>query len=603
MGYKPENSKIEAVKAYAWYKEARDYLSKPMQASITDCRYYDNEQWTKAEKEAMKDRGQPPLVINCVKPALDLVLGTETSIRVDYKAFPRTSAHNKDANVVTHLMKHVMDQCGGEYVHSGAFEGMSKAGWAVVEICKGEDPFKDPVMIRLEDRRYFFYDPYAKEYDRQDAKYMGRSRWLDLEDAEAMFPQHKEELRRAVEGTEPAFQVHPYQMTGDEIDPHGTVLDWEDKGIGAKDWIDKGRKRLRLLEVWYKVPVKILILENLMTGDKEELDKSPGSLQKMLDPNTKLIETTIKKVRMAIIAGPNVLEDRWSPYRHNRYPFVIYWAFNKDETREPYGLIRQMRDPQDEVNKRRSKALHILNTKRVIADANAVKDHDEARKEVSRPDSYLIIDNPEAKFEVSEDINLAEAQFKLLQEAKDEINRPVPLELMGHQTNAQSGKAIEKRQVSGHMMLATVFDHYKRSRQLIGEQMWSLIQQYYTTPHIIRILDRAGNFDFVTINEQVTDKETGQVYIRNDISRTKVDIKIDEQAYNTTVRETLMAQMTELVGKLSQSMPQVALALLDMVASYSDFPERDEMVRRIQQIQASMGMGPAAQGEPGMATA
>src|SRR3972149_3447358 len=80
---------ITANKVWGWYHEGRDLSSKFRQESQVDCNYYDNEQWTEEEKEELKDRGQAAIVINRIKPTLDLVIGTETKARVDFKAVPR----------------------------------------------------------------------------------------------------------------------------------------------------------------------------------------------------------------------------------------------------------------------------------------------------------------------------------------------------------------------------------------------------------------------------------------------------------------------------------------------------------------------------------
>ena len=608
MAIKPKDSQITAQKAFSWFKESRHAFAKARRETDRDAQYYDpGGQWTPSERKTLEERKQPALESNRIKPVLDLVLGTETRSRVDYKAKPRTGQHVEDANIVTHLMKHVMDQNEGEYQCSDAFEDQSKVGFGWVEVCKGTDPLKDPVQIKWEDRHFIHWDPHAKEYDRNDGKYLIREKWMDEEDAIAFMPEFKEAFKQATlkDRDHEGFEM-PYEQTGDDIDPHGSVFDWEEKPIRESDWIDKDRKRLRLLEVQYKVPVKVMFLEDQATGEVEEFEpQNPIHVQKLTlflmgqDPNLSIENKTIRKVRVAIIAGPNVLQDKWSIYRHNRWTLVPFWGFLKDKTREPYGLIRERRDPQDEVNKRRSKALHILNTRRIEADDDAVDDWEELRQEAARPDGILK-GKKGRKLELHNDINLAEAQVLLMQEAKEEINFGIPLELMGHETQAKSGKAIGLRQSQGNTILAPLFDNYRRSRQLVGELMWSCIQQFYTKPRVIRVIDREApeGFKFITINEKVTlgDKP----YIQNDISRAKVDIEIDEQAFHATIREAILEQMMDLAVKLP---PEISLSLLDLIVGYSDVPGKDEMVRRIQQIQSTLMAGVTAAPEPGTATA
>jgi len=608
MAIKGKDDQLTAQKAYAWLKESRDAFARARRETDRDAEYYDpGGQWSASERQILKDRKQPALESNRIKPVLDLVLGTETRSRVDYKAKPRTGQHVEDANIVTHLMKHVMDQNEGEFQCSDAFKDQSKVGFGWVEVCKESNPLKDPIKIAWEDRHFVHWDPHAKEYDRNDGKYLIREKWMDEEDAIAFMPEFKEAFRQATlkDHDQEGFAM-PYEQTGDDVDPHGSVFDWEEKPIRESDWIDKDRKRLRFLEVQYKVPVKVMFLEDLATGDVEEFEpQNPIHVQKLTlflmgqDPNLSIENKTIRKVRIAIVAGPNVLQDKWSIYRHNRWTLVPFWGFLTDKKREPYGLIRERRDPQDEINKRRSKVLHILNSRQVYADQDAVEDWDEAREQLSLPDGIVKLKEGK-RFEVNTDINIADAQVLLMQEAKEEINFGIPLELMGQQTNAQSGKAIGLRQSQGNTILAPIFDNYRRSRELVGQILWSCIQQFYTKPRVIRVIDRDApeGFQFITINEQVTlgDKS----YIRNDISKAKVDIEIDEQAFHATIREAILEQMMELAVKLP---PEISLSLLDLIVGYSDVPGKDEMVRRIQQIQSRLMAGMTATPEAGTATA
>jgi hypothetical protein len=49
----------------------------------------------------------------------------------------------------------------------------------------------------------------------------------------------------------------------------------------------------------------------------------------------------------------------------------IFESANVDRENNRYGEMRHLIDPQDEVNKRRSKALHLLNSRGVIAEPRA----------------------------------------------------------------------------------------------------------------------------------------------------------------------------------------------------------------------------------------
>src|SRR3972149_1640438 len=83
---------ISASRVWDWHNEARDASTEFRNRSEKAHNYYDHEQWTEEERLELRERGQPDTTINRIKPAIDLILGTESKVRVDYKAAPRHSS-------------------------------------------------------------------------------------------------------------------------------------------------------------------------------------------------------------------------------------------------------------------------------------------------------------------------------------------------------------------------------------------------------------------------------------------------------------------------------------------------------------------------------
>src|SRR5438034_103875 len=53
-----------------------------------DVDYYDNNQLDADTLAKLRDRGQPPIISNLIKPAIDSVLGLEVKTRTDWKVDP-----------------------------------------------------------------------------------------------------------------------------------------------------------------------------------------------------------------------------------------------------------------------------------------------------------------------------------------------------------------------------------------------------------------------------------------------------------------------------------------------------------------------------------
>jgi hypothetical protein len=269
-----------------------------------------------------------------------------------------------------------------------------------------------------------------------------------------------------------------------------------------------------------------------------------------------------------------VLQDGVSPYWHNRFPFTPVWAYRRGRDNAPYGVVRGIRDPQDDLNKRRSKALYLLSSKQVVAEKGAVDNIDHAMDEISRPDGYIEV-NPSKRFDIQEQANLAQGHIELMdQDAKFiQDSGGVTDENLGRQTNAISGKAIESRQNQGYTTTSDIFDNYRLAIQLSGERRLSLIEQFYDQPKQMRLTgERKSDMQFVQLN--------GPDGL-NPVTASQADFVVDEQDFRGTQRQAMFDTMLEMTSKLP---PEVGLKLLTITFEASDIPMRDEFVKVLREI-------------------
>ena len=101
--------------------------------------------------------------------------------------------------------------------------------------------------------------------------------------------------------------------------------------------------------------------------------------------------------------------------------FLMFSAY-VDHAGDRYGFVRNLKSANDEINQRRSKALHKQNSRRIIAEQGAFDDVERTRIEAARPDG-VIIHNPgtEMQFDDTARIANVESSFKFLEDAKAEI--------------------------------------------------------------------------------------------------------------------------------------------------------------------------------------
>lgn len=583
-----------------WWHEARTSQADNRFEQSIDADFHDGLQWTDADALILRDRGQAPLVFNAIAQHIRWILGTERRTRVDYKVYGREKEDEKPAQTKTKLLKYTDDINHSAFARSMAFADAVKVGVGWLECGIRSDPTEEPLFDRWESWRNMWNDPLAKEPDNSDSRFLFRAKWVDEDIAMTMFPDRKDVIHQS----SVSHQLFSFSEDDDlgftglyhAFSPGSTTIQSGRAMFNDSFHIGIRRKRVRLIEAWYKEPEKVQMLRTrisplmnpifrnqLMRMNGDELsDPRTPSIQGLLDDGHASVYDAVKmKVRVAIFANKGMLQDVASPYRHDRFAFTPIWAFRRDRDNQPYGAIRNMRDPQEDLNKRRSKALWILSTNRVIADEDAVEDWDEVEEQVARPDG-IIKKRRGTEFEISNETSLAKEHVALMVQDMEFLENAsgVTDENRGEVTNASSGRAINLRQTQGSVVTADLFDNLRFALQLHGEKKLSLIEQYYSEPKVIRITNDRGSQEFMNINMPGQDKD-GALQIENDISRTKADFIVDTQDFRETVRLAMFESMMNLMQQLD---PEVQMQLLDLVIDMADVPGRDEFVRRIREI-------------------
>lgn len=565
------------LKVQEWRRQAQQAQTKNRYEMAVDEDFFDGDQWTEEDKTALEERGQAALVFNLIATTVRWVTGTEKRTRVDYRVLPRHDDGLRDAENKTKLLKYIADVNRAGFARSKAFEQAAKSGLGWLEQGIRRDESDEPLFVRWEDWRNVWYDPLSVEPDMSDARFLFREKWVDLDLAQAMFPQHAHALKVAAENISDPNQVRTdagrnRHLYGDEelLTSYSQVGDLADMG---------SRDRVKLTECWYRVPSRCKVLR----GVDDDLDRqswsgkiynSEDQVQAWVVQNglASTHDAVRMQMRLMIYCSETVLQDGCSPYWHNRFPLVPVWAYRRGRDNAPYGLIRQLRDPQEDLNKRRSKALLLLSTNQVIADDDAVKDWDETLAEVARPDG-VIRKRAGREFQIRNQATLAPMHVQLMDQDARYIQEVggVTDENLGRQSNAISGKAIEARQNQGYTSTSDLFDNLRLAVQLSGEIQLSLAEQFYDQKKVFRLTGERGNAEFTQINTGPDDQITAR----------QADFMVDEQDFRGSLRQAMFDQMLEMITKLP---PEIGLKLLAVAFEMSDVPMRDEFVRVLREV-------------------
>lgn len=589
---------IDIVDKYReWFKSASDHWTKWRQEAREDYEFVAGEQWKREDRETLEAHGRPAITINKIKPLMNVLSGWQRLNRYDISFLPRTNDDMELCKVRTGVTKYIFDNCDYEYCESRVFYdgAIGGLGWFWVHYEFDEVVGDGEIVISRESPFNMYVDPEAKEDDFSDANYIIRAFWVDKAKLIKIYPEKEAEIR---------MQTQKY----DSDEPH----DSEDENLYYK----KDMQKLRLVQCWYKVQQKetVYIMADGKRATQKDMDNiSDEQLVQMYLAGQLPQEQTIttEKVRVCSFFADVLLEDIESPYEHGEFPFVVFPVFNFGEDDIPAGIVRDLKDPQREINKNRSQFLHILNTSSYNNWIREEGAQNQWQKEAmdhnaSRPGGVIEVETGALSRGAIQRLEAPQPPVSLFQAGQEAANDLPAISgineaLMGVDIpNNASGRAIELKQKQAITHIAPMFDNLRRCKKRLAQLLWGkhgrkgLVQQYYNEEKVFRIEGIGGKPDFITVNQKVTQLGPfGQAVTTtlNDITQGDFDIIIADTQASASQRQAQMYALTDAVKTLG--IP--AQPIFDLILDLSDIPNKEDIKQRLQEYQKAQQQAQQAQ--------
>lgn len=584
MPIQNRNAKTDIDTLLSWVQEAQQAFQGWRSDSWEDYEFRDGKQWSSSDIKKLKQKGIRALTINRIFPILNLIQGHYLNNRQDVVAKGRTKQDNELGQVMSEGIHFVSSQNRGHQRSSTAFNDQITAGFGCLSVGFNPDPRKEKVAIFSHKWYSVWWDPYATPWmEKEDCRYAFTADWADLEDLIGMFPELKKEIR------EHFLSLADETDTGRaNVNDEGLQIEEYKRYLSSAYWVNGERKRVRPVEMWYTQLVKrwFAIMANGRVIDLDDIE-NPEEEYLVIQSAREVVSAYVKKMRVATFLDKLLLQDVWSPYVHDDYPFVPYVGY-LDRFGFPFGIPRQIKEQDMEVNKRRSMALSLINNRRVITEKGAAENENKAYAEANRPDGYIVL-KPGKKnaFEIQEMSQMSQPQIDLLMQSEREIQEISGAndESLGYTARIQSGVALDKKQQTTATITASLLENAKYSQQILGHKIGALIQDSWTDEKVLRITDRiTGTEKFVAVNERIH-SESG-VVLKNDITQAMFDYEITARPMTATVRE----KNSDLIfSAINKSPPEAVGPLLNLALEISDIPNKDLL---LQQIRKATGVAP-----------
>jgi hypothetical protein len=519
---------LEAVKRHV---EDFLYVTEPARfLSERDRDYKDNKQWTEEQLIALQNRGQAPVTDNRVKPKVEGLKGLLINRQGNPKAYSRNKADEASSEAVTDALRYVSDNAVLDEVELAVFDNMIVEGYggAIVDVEQRGDELE--IMPTLIPWDRIFFDPYSRRSDFKDATYVGIIIWLDGKVAERMFKKKKEVIEASlIQGSlDETFDDRPR---------------WRE--------IHDDRKRIRIAHEFYEMDG--VWYECMFTGAGFLVDPRPSPY----------------------------LDEQGEP----TCPIELVGAYiDRDNAR--FGEVRYWIDPQNEINYRRSKFLHMMSARQTFGRKGSVADVAAFKRELKRPDGHVEFNGEKfgQDFGIIPNGDQADAQFMLLQESKQTLDSGTfNAQLSGEKNEAQSGIAVEKLQAASMLEVNGLYSSISAWKKRIYRQCWYRIKQHWTAEKWVRVTDDYGKLRYVGLNIEVTRQQAMEDFIQDEANPEQ-----ERQAAAQMLQQLMQAQDPRLqeVMKTENKVPELDMDII-LEQSSSSVNVQQEQFRMLAEIAAA----------------
>lgn len=586
---KPMNKAEEAdfaKKQFAHYVRARDNGHEDYIEIAKRCdAFYRGSQWDAEDVATLDDQGRPALTINTILPTINAVIGEQSTRRADVQFKPRGSGMQDVADVLTKVYGQIADNNKLDWVESTVFSDglIQDRGWFDVRI-DFDDHIQGEVRVISKDPLDILIDPDAKDYDPKSWNEIFETKWMSLDEIEELYGQKKADQLRIISenGSSLGHDSMEYEET--------RYGDTEDTFFGQEYAADpenaRTLRRIRVIERQHYKLKDCTFYIDPVTGDERPVPYNWSKKKQtgFADQYGLLIAKKKKRmVRWSVTADTTVLHDDWSPYSH--FTLVPYFPYFRRG--RPFGMVRNLLSPQEQLNKISSQELHIVNTTAnsgwVVEGGSlsgmTADDLEEHGAETGLVLEYNRGSTPPAKIQPNQ---IPTGLDRIAMKAANNIKAisGISDSMLGTDSPEVSGVAIQAKQNRGAMQIQVPLDNLQKTRLYLAEKILNLVQMYYTEERIVQITDEEDPYktrEPVSVNQM-----TPEGIVVNDLTVGEYDVIIGTAPARDNFDEMQFAEAI--------SLRQVGVPIPDdMIVEYSHLSRKADIAKRIRIMQ---GMEP-----------
>ena len=558
-----------------WMRSAQRFEEKWRRENQQCFEYYDGEQWTEDEKVEIEERGQQPTVINTIRPTIDMVCAQEVERRCDVQVCGREESDDNKAQLMTALLKHVYDTCHFEYYHSIGFKEACVGGRSWLEAgVYTDERGKDMVKVEHVPWENVYLDPYSRKPDASDARFIIKIKWVDRDVLKTLFPAKEAEIDSTFDDD---YKGQEYEAQNEASDR------------GQQFYYDAKTQRVKICECWYTKPEKRMVkMLNEKTGREEEKQIFAQTVHFVIFSDDIILQGSAEDDS----ANKN-------PLGIDLFPLVPIYCM-RDRHGRPKGIVRDLIDIQDQINKLNSKFLWTVAANRVIVEEGAVRDENVLREEMQKPDGLAVLnDGGLQKMRVDDkyrDLSYMSNHLNFLLSTEQRISGVNDSMLGLGGTNERSGVMQNTRISQGAAMQTTILENMYFSKQRISLVLLRLIGKFYTDYRVVRITQPNGltdNYEFNVPEKDENGNPTGGILNKIEDSL-YYDVILKKVPPFNSMRDRMLTIFSEVLKSNVIPAPIAGKMMLLL----SDMPNKQDLILELENFYAAQQQPQGAAAAP-----
>lgn len=562
-----------------------DYWGDNWEAAEEDLNFLNGEQWPEEVKREREADGRPCLVNNVLPTFVDQVIGDQRQNRPAIKISPvnmvrvpsstgeqpeslkiSSDAGSKDyelGEVYTGLIRNIEYNCDAETSYDIAFQSAVESGMGYLRVRSdymSDETFEQDLIIdHVENQFSVTLDPNAKERDYSDMNWCLIDDVMPKDTFESLYP----------------------ESTADPIDS---------SAHDNSTWF--GENTVRVSEYFTREPVtkEVSLLSDGRSIYSDELEPILDELREEGIEVVRTRKVKTHKVFWRKITGSDVLE---GPIEIpcSTIPVVPVWgkALTIKDRMIFRSIFRHSKDAQRMANywdSAATESVALAPKAPFIGAEGHIEGRETEWENANTSNTAILTYTPQYQGDPGprrqQTAAVPAAEITLGMNSTDKIKATMGMfdASIGAQGNESSGRAIIARQRQGDRGTFVFMDNLTKAIRRVGKICVEMAPRIYDTERVVRLKFPDDTEDFVTLNKQIFDDESGEWVTIHDLNVSKYDVVVTTGPSYSTQR----MEAAEAMIQFAQAVPQAAAVMADLIALNMDWPGADGIAARLKKI-------------------